>query len=223
MTAGVPDSSGAVLPEILPIFPLGGALLLPRAKLPLNIFEPRYLNMVEDALAGTRTIGMVQPRDAVEHPVPDDVAVYDIGCAGRITSFSETEDGRYLITLSGISRFVIVRELDMVRGYRRVAADYARFADDLAEETGHVAGRERLLVTVRAFFAKNGMEADWPALEAIPDDTLISALAMVCPLEPTEKQALLECRGLAERGEFLLNLLEIVTRAGDEETSKLRH
>jgi hypothetical protein len=223
MTAGVPDSSSAALPAILPLFPLGGALLLPRAKLPLNVFEPRYLTMVEDALAGARTIGMVQPRDTVEHPVPDDAAIYDIGCAGRITTFSETDDGRYLITLSGISRFVVVGELEMVRGYRRAAVDYGRFADDLVEETGHVAGRERLLATVRTFFAKNGMDADWPALEAIADDTLISALAMVCPLEPTEKQALLECPGLAERGEFLLNLLEIVTRAGDEETSKLRH
>ncbi len=166
---------------------------------------------------------MIQPRGAVEHPGPDDAVLYDIGCAGRITSFSETDDGRYLITLSGVSRFAITRELEMVRGYRRAAVDYGRFADDLTEETGRVAGRTRLLATVRAFFAKNGMEADWPALEAIADDILVSALTMVCPLEPTEKQALLECKGLAERGEFLLNLLEIVTRAGDEETSKLRH
>jgi Lon protease-like protein len=223
MTPGIPDTNGAPQPESLPIFPLGGALLLPRAKLPLNIFEPRYLNMVEDALAGLRTIGMVQPRHAYGHPVPDDAPLFEVGCAGRITSFSETGDGRYLITLTGISRFVVVRELEMMRGYRRVAADYGRFADDLNEETGKIAGRGRLLSTVRAFFAKSGMEADWPALEAVPDDTLVSALAMVCPLEPTEKQALLECPGLAERGEFLLNLLEIMTRAGDEETSKLRH
>ncbi|MDX9861812.1 MAG: LON peptidase substrate-binding domain-containing protein [Rhodospirillales bacterium] len=223
MTAGIPDTGGPSLPETLPVFPLGGALLLPRAKLPLNIFEPRYLNMLEDALAGPRTIGMIQPRAAVDHPVPDDALLYGIGCAGRITSFSETADGRYLITLTGISRFAVVREVEMTRGYRRVAADYRPFAGDLGEETGKVAGRDRLLKTVRAFFAKSGMEADWPALEAVPDDALVSALAMVSPLEPTEKQALLECPGLAERGEFLLNLLEIMARAGDEETSKLRH
>jgi len=223
MSPELPDTSGAARPEILPIFPLGGALLLPRAKLPLNIFEPRYLNMVEDALAGDRFIGMVQPRGHFEHPVPNDAVLYDVGCAGRITSFSETGDGRYLITLTGVSRFLAVRELEMVRGYRRVAADYRRFAGDLNEETGRIAARDRLLATVRTFFAKSGMEADWPALEAVPDDTLVSALAMVCPLEPTEKQALLECPGVVERGEFLLNLLEILAHAGDEESSKLRH
>jgi len=223
MTAGIPDTAGASQPEIMPLFPLGGALLLPRAKLPLNIFEPRYLNMVEDALAGSRFIGMIQPRRGYEHPVPNAAVLLDVGCAGRITSFSETDDGRYLITLTGISRFVVARELEAVRGYRRVAVDYRRFAGDLNEETGRVAERDRLLATVKTFFAKSGMEADWPALEAIPDDTLVSALAMVCPLEPTEKQALLECPGLAERGRFLLNLLEIMTHAGDEETSKLRH
>lgn len=223
MTAGPADTNGASHPGVLPIFPLGGVLLLPRAKLPLNIFEPRYLNMVEDALADHRFIGMVQPRGLFEHPVPNDAVLYDVGCAGRITSFSETGDGRYLVTLTGVSRFVVARELEMVRGYRRVAADYRRFVDDLNEETGRVAERDRLLSAVRAFFEKSGMEADWPALEAVPDDTLVSALAMVCPLEPTEKQALLECPGLAERSKFLMNLLEIMTRAGDEETSKLRH
>jgi len=223
MTGPLRDPEGRRLPGTLPIFPLGGALLLPRAKLPLNIFEPRYLTMTEDALAGDRLIGMIQPRQAFEHPVPNDAALYGVGCVGRITSFSETGDGRYLLTLTGVSRFVAGRELDMVRGYRRLSVEYARFAGDRGEDPGRVDGRDRLLAAAKAFLQKGGMQADWPSMQAVPDDTLVSALAMVCPLEPSEKQALLECPGLAERGEFLTNLLEIANRAGDDESSRLRH
>lgn len=223
MTLAIRDPAGGPLPETLAIFPLGGALLLPHAKLPLNIFEPRYLNMTEDALAGDRLIGMIQPRQAFEHPVPNDAALYDIGCVGRITSFSEAGDGRYLLTLTGISRFVVNRELEMVRGYRRASVGYRQFARDRDEDPGRIGDRPRLLAAAKAIFEKGGMQADWPSLHAVPDDTLVSALAMVCPLEASEKQALLECPGLAERGEFLMNLLEIANRSGDEESSRLRH
>ena len=136
MTTAIHNPEGEPLPETLAIFPLGGALLLPHAKLPLNIFEPRYLNMTEDALGGDRLIGMIQPRRPFEHPVPNDAALYDIGCVGRITSFSEAGDGRYLLTLTGVSRFAVNRELPMVRGYRRVSASYGRFVGDREGDGG---------------------------------------------------------------------------------------
>lgn len=217
------DPDARPLPDTLPIFPLGGALLLPRAKLPLNIFEPRYLNMTEDAMAGDRMIGMIQPRQAFEHPVPNDAVLYDVGCVGRITSFSETDDGRYLLTLTGVCRFVAGRELPMARGYRRMSVSYKRFARDRDDDPGRIADRDRLIAAARTFFDKAGMQADWGSMKAVPDDTLVSALAMVCPLEANEKQALLECADLAARGEFLTNLLEIALRAGDDEASRLRH
>ena len=193
-------------PEHLAIFPLNGALLLPGGRLPLHIFEPRYVAMVEDALASGRVFGMIQEDRAGSD---EDWALYRVGCLGRISSFSETEDGRYLVTLTGVIRFDVVHELSPHRGYRRVVADYSRFAADIAAlpETATLSGRDALLVALRAYFQARGFEANWDAIEQMPDDMLVVTLAMVCPFEPAEKQALLEAATPAERAHALLALL----------------
>lgn len=196
------------LPRILPIFPLGGALLLPRGRLPLNIFEPRYLAMVEDVMAGHRMIGMVQPLD------PDSRAaappVYGLGCAGRITSYAETEDGRYLITLTGVSRFIIAGELEMTEGgYRQVTASWDHYARDLAGEERDCLDRPRLLAGLRSYFRAHGLSAEWSALEAAPEERLVNSLAMICPFADCEKQALLEAADLTERANLLIALVEM--------------
>lgn len=207
MTRSFTDPPSCRLPRELPVFPLSGVLLLPRGRLPLNIFEPRYRAMVEDAMAGDRVIGMVQPADpACRSKAP---ALYPIGCAGRITRFEETGDGRYLITLTGVSRFTIRRELDEVRGYRRVEADWQRFATDPQPPSPADLDRGRLLEGLKGFFTLHGMSASWESLACAPDDLLISSLAMICPFEPCEKQALLEAPDLAERGKLLITLIEM--------------
>ena len=203
----------ASLPTEFAIFPLSGALLLPHGKLPLNVFEPRYLRMVDDALgAAGRVIGMIQG-DVTRPATPSGPATYRIGCLGRVTSFSETDDGRYLITLTGMTRFAVQVELEEFRGYRRVRADLARFEDDLTEPdeaaVGAVGDRARLLGALRAYFGIRGFDANWDVIEQMPDTDLVRTLAMVCPFEPPEKQALLEAPGPAEQGAVLLALLEM--------------
>jgi uncharacterized protein len=204
------------LPEIVPIFPLTGVLLLPRGKLPLNVFEPRYLAMTEDALSGNRMIGIIQPSDPLSRAsVPP---VYPIGCAGRITSFSETDDGRYLITLTGVCRFETVRELPIVRGYRRVDVSWERFAADLEEPGPALFDRARLVEGLRAYFKIQGISANWDAIESTPDERLVTSLAMICPFEPSEKQALLECGSLSERASMMIAIIEMSVldkRGGD--------
>jgi uncharacterized protein len=197
------------LPAEFPIFPLAGALLLPGGKLPLNIFEPRYLAMVEDALAERRCIGMIQPDTATARGETGP-ALYRVGCVGRLVSFSETEDGRYLITLAGLSRFEIVQELDMRRGYRRIRAGFGPFATDLVDE-GRVplADRPALLAALRAYFQARGFDANWDVIESMEDDALITTLAMVCPFGPVEKQALLEAPPDGPRAQTLLALLRM--------------
>ena len=209
MSAAVHSPGPDDLPETIPVFPLPGALLLPHGHLPLNIFEPRYLNLTADALGQGRMMGMVQPVHAEPDPVSDTAELYRTGCLGRITSFAETDDGRFLITLTGVSRFRIVDELESVRGYRRVAARYDAFAHDLQEDAGATADRQRLLDAVRAYFQVQGIDTDWAAIKEAPDGALVTSLAMTCPFEPREKQALLECPGLIERGEFLTTLMEM--------------
>jgi len=223
MSVDLGKPSDGPLPPSLPVFPLGGALLLPHGTLPLNIFEPRYLSMVADALAGDQLIGMVQPRASGAGPVADDAPIYRIGCAGRITSFSESDDGRYLIKLTGVTRFSVTSELEPMRGYRRVAVSYDDFAGDMNGESAAFADRSRLFEVVEQYFKATGLEADCRAMEALPDETLVSALAMACPLESRDKQALLECAGVAERGAFLCDLMEFRTRAGDSDSSLPRH
>lgn len=203
------------IPEIFPIFPLTGALLLPGGRLPLNIFEPRYLAMVDDALGSGRMLGMIQP-DGSAAPVINGPGLYKYGCLGRITAFSETEDGRYLITLLGIIRFNVVEEAEMRRGYRRVHGDVTKFRHDFGRSpdaadavTGHTITRIQLMNSLHRYFVATGVDANWDAIEEISDPELIITLCMACPFTPVEKQALLEAETESERASALLTLLEI--------------
>jgi uncharacterized protein len=199
------------LPQTLPIFPLSGVLLLPRGKLPLNIFEPRYLAMTEEALKSDRLIGMVQPME--EGAAGDQPPVFPIGCAGRITQFAETEDRRYLITLTGICRFRIERELPLFCGYRRVAPDFSEFQADFEPESTRL-DRARLLSALKVYLKLQQLSADWESIEGAPDERLITSLAMICPFSCREKQALLETSCLAERARVLTALLEMAVLQG---------
>ena len=206
---------GTTLPSILPIFPLTGVLLLPRGRLPLNIFEPRYLAMTRDALAGDRLIGMVQPSDPGASG--DNPPVYPTGCAGRITSFAETEDERFLITLTGTCRFRIGDELPLLEGYRRVVPEWSGFARDLDSEDEPAFDRERLMRGLKGYFQQHQISADWGAINSVPGERLVTSVAMVCPFEPSEKQALLEASDLNERARLLTAIVEmaLMNRSGD--------
>jgi uncharacterized protein len=204
------DPSDSALPDILPIFPLTGVLLLPRGILPLNIFEPRYLAMTRDAMGGDRLIGMVQPSDP---PIREmNPAVYPTGCAGRITNFSETDDGRFLITLTGVSRFRIKEELPLLSGYRRVVAEWGDFVDDRNQDAAEF-DRARLTQGLRNFFTQRQVQADWSAIDQAPGEHLVTSIAMMCPFAPNEKQALLEARTLDERARLLTALIEMSASA----------
>jgi Lon protease-like protein len=199
----------ADLPTEIAVFPLTGALLLPRGRLPLNIFEPRYLAMTQDALGQGRLFGMVQP-DARGKTGATGPGLYRIGCLGRLSSFSETDDGRLLITLIGVTRFRILEELPLAQGgYRRVRADYADFGTDLLEADPPPLDRPALLGALRPYFQARGIEANWDAVEQTPDALLVTMLAMVCPFDPPEKQALLEAGEGSERAEMLVTLLRM--------------
>ena len=211
----VPFSVGE-LPSELPIFPLQGALLLPHGKLPLNVFEPRYLAMVEDALAGHRLIGMIQP-DGNQPDGPTGPAVYGVGCLGRISSFSETEDGRFLIAISGLIRFDLTGEQPLRRGYRRAIPSFSRFMDDLQPPGTALQQRSDLLAALRQYFTVNGFDANWTAIEKMPDDELVVTLCMVCPFGAPEKQALLEAADPARRAETLLALLRMGAHGDGEQ------
>ena len=206
MSRSVFDPPLEALPAALPVFPLSGALLLPGGRLPLNIFEPRYLNMINDALAGDRVIGMVQPIEQEG----SNRKLYGTGCAGRIIAFSETDDGRYLITLQGLIRFGILRELTGRNGYRRVKPDYQAFRDDLEEDDSSI-DRDGLLSVLKGYFDATGIEGDWEAIERAPNERLITTLAMGCPFDPPEKQALLEAVTLDERSSVITAILSMAT------------
>jgi hypothetical protein len=203
------------LPDALAVFPLPGAMLLPGGQLPLNIFEPRYLNMVEDALrTPERLIGMIQPvAERDERLIADGVTLYDIGCAGRITQFTETDDGRYVLTLTGVIRFRVAAELALLDGYLRVTPDFTPYLDDMSDsdaaETGAVPGRDKLVSAMTRYFDTKGIEADLSDISEAPDTLLVNILAMTCPLDPGEKQALLECPDIAGRAELLTSIFEI--------------
>jgi Lon protease-like protein len=211
----------AALPTILPIFPLPGVLLLPNGRLPLRIFEPRYLAMTRDALAGERLIGMVQPSD----PVVSDAnpPVYPIGCAGRITSFTETDDGLFLITLTGISRFRIREELPLLEGYRRVVPEWADFARDLEADENSGFDRDRLIRGLKGFFQHHQISADWDAIASTPVDRLVTSIAMMCPFEPSEKQALLEASDLDDRARLLTAIVEMAVLNRSSDSGAARH
>jgi len=206
MKAGGPHRNTRPLPVSLPLFPLTGALLLPRGLLPLNIFEPRYLNMIDDALAGDRLIGMIQPEAPEPHGF--NPPLYRTGCAGRITGFAE-EGERYLITLTGICRFDVTDEVSTTRIYRRAVPDWAPYADDLADAAPAEIDRRRLLAGLKPFFQNRGLAIDWQAIEATPDERLVTTLAMICPFAAAEKQSLLQASGLADRARLLTGLVEM--------------
>lgn len=196
------------LPDVLPVFPLPGALLLPRARLPLNIFEPRYLAMLDDCLRNDhRMIGMVQP--AEDGPNPN---LYKIGCCGRVTSFSETDDGRYLIALSGILRFRIKSEIEGFTPFRRVEPDWTPFRKDLEDPDDLCSEEDRkaFLDLLKRYFDAASLSADWEALSKADDETLVNAIAMLCPFSPQEKQALLEAPTLEDRKRDLKALMQFV-------------
>lgn len=204
----------ADLPEVLSVFPLPGALLLPRANLPLHIFEPRYLVMLEHALqTPERLIGMVQPSKSGGE------GLYSIGCAGRITQFSETGDGRYMITLTGISRYRIEQEVEGFEPYRRARISWEGFARDLAG-ADRDAGFDRagFLDLLARYFADQSIETDWDSLKEAEDEMLINSLSVLLGFEPEDKQALLEAPTLTDRRETLVALLEYSLHSGGEET-----
>jgi Lon protease-like protein len=196
------------LPRDFPVFPLTGALLLPYGKLPLNIFEPRYLAMIEDALAGQRMFGLIQP-DGHQPAVENGPAMFGVGCLGRLSSFSETDDDRFLISVTGLIRFDVEGELPTRRGYRRVTADFSRYEGDLEQPMASLPQRESLIDALRAYFTVNGFDANWDAIEAMSDNDLVVTLAMICPFDPVEKQALLEAVDPSARAATLLMLLQM--------------
>lgn len=211
------------LPNIVPVFPLPGALLLPRTQLPLNIFEDRYLTMINDAIAGDRLIGMIQPgfevdAEAIGNPSARP-QLQAVGCVGRITSFAETSDRRMLITLTGVCRFKAVREVPLKTGYRRFEIDCSGFAGDLEPGEGEVSvDREALLDALRAYLDASNMAADWGALNKAETETLVNGLCAVAPYGPKEKQALLEAPDLKSRSEMLIAVTEMALASSGDDT-----
>ena len=204
------------LPQVIAVFPLDGALLLPHAQLPLQIFEPRYVAMVDDVMAADRIIGMVQTRPGGD---PERPGLQPIGCAGKITTFSETNDGRYLITLTGLSRFRIREELTVQTPYRQTQVDFLPFGADLEPPRGEDDGfdRMKLLSALKGYLERRSLDVDWETAKAAPAEALVNSLAMALPFDPAEKQALLEAAQLNERREALVALMEIDAKAPDEE------
>ncbi len=208
----------ADLPETIPVFPLPGALLLPRGQMPLNIFEPRYLAMIDDSLRdGHRLIGMIQPDTA--HPGPEQKpTLYRVGCVGRITQLAETGDGRYLLQLTGVARFRIEEELTVATAYRQCRVTFAPFAADFVGRKGEEAvDRDRLLEALRAFLKANNLKADWQGIESAPNEALVNALAMMSSYGPPEKQAMLEAPDLKTRAEILIAVTQIELAKGKNE------
>lgn len=203
------------LPDIIPIFPLPGALLLPRSNLPLHLFEPRYLAMFDDALKTEhRLIGMIQPMSSPS----GEEGLMAIGCAGRITQFAETDDGRYMITLSGKSRFRITEEIDGFTPYRRCAVNWQGFERDLGPEDRDPAfDRAAFLKLLERFFSNKGLNTDWETLQDAEDELLINSLSILLEFEPEDKQALLEAPSLSTRRETLITLMEFALHSGNGE------
>jgi hypothetical protein len=201
----------ADLPQTVPLFPLDGAILLPRGVIALNVFEPRYLNMVDDALGGDRLIGIIQPTS--EDVVPQ---LADVGTVGRITAFSETDDGRYLITLTGICRFDLDSEFEAGTPYRQATVVYDGFAEDFVQASGERIDRAALIVSLKTYAALHGFEVDWDSVEQAPTETIINVAAQVCPFDAAAKQALLEAVTLEDRARALVALLEWDSAADDE-------
>jgi Lon protease-like protein len=200
----------ADLPEVLPVFPLPGALLLPRGQMPLNIFEQRYLAMVDDALRDAhRLIGMIQP-DVAHSQSGEKPVLFRVGCVGRITQFAESGDGRYILELTGIARFRVVEEKKVLTSYRQCKVDYFPFIDDFTARKGEEAvNREALLSVLTDFLKANNLKVDWEGVESAPNEALVNALAMMSPYGPAEKQAMLEAPDLKTRAEILIAVTEM--------------
>jgi len=198
------------LPEVIPVFPLPGALLLPRGQMPLNIFEPRYLAMIDDSLRdGHRLIGMIQPDVTHSHKEAKPV-LFRIGCVGRITQLAESGDGRYILELTGISRFRIVEEVRALTAYRQCKVDYFPYVDDFTARKGEdEVNREALLSVLTDFLQANNLKVDWEGVESAPNEALVNALAMMSPYGPAEKQAMLEAPDLKTRAEILIAVTEM--------------
>src|SRR6266536_2071975 len=198
------------LPDVIPVFPLPGALLLPRGQMPLNIFEPRYLAMVDDALRdGHRLIGMIQP-DVTRSLDDARPALFRVGCVGRITQLAESGDGRYILELTGVSRFKVVEELTVLTAYRQCKVDYFAYADDFTARKGEEeVDREALLEVLTDFLNANNLKVDWEGVESAPNEALVNALAMMSPYGPAEKQAMLEAPDLKTRAEILIAVTEM--------------
>lgn len=203
------------LPSQIPVFPLRGVILLPRATLPLNVFEPRYLQMLDDVMSGERVIGIVQPAGAggeagAESPPGKAVPLRTVGCAGRVTSYQELDDGRIVISLSGVARFEALGELESGRSYRVMRVAYDRFAEDFTEgANASSVDRERLLKVLKSYLEANRLKADWTAIVNAPVELLVNALSVMSPYGPEEKQALLEAPDLKTRAEVLVALAEM--------------
>ena len=200
----------AELPPVIPVFPLPGALLLPRGQMPLNIFEPRYLAMVDDALRdGHRLIGMIQP-DVTHSRNEEKPALFRVGCVGRITQLAESGDGRYILELTGIARFNVVEEMTVLTAYRQCRVDYFPFIDDFIARKGEEAvDREALLTVLTDFLKANNLKVDWEGVESAPNEALVNALAMMSPYGPAEKQAMLEAPDLKTRAEILMAVTQM--------------
>lgn len=206
MTSGF---GAVVLPQQIPVFPLEGALVLPRGQLPLNIFEPRYLAMVKAVMGGDRLIGMVQPKD--------DGSLYPIGSLGRITQFTDPENGRLLVVLTGLTRFRITREIDVATPYRQVEVDYSAYLDDFrTPEPLAPALRADLELSLRAYLDAQNLSADWDAVANADDESLVNTLSAVCPFDPAEKQALLEAGTVAARAATLSALMSFAVPGGED-------
>ena len=213
MSMNRPYTDTSLLPTTLPVFPLTGAVILPRGELPLNIFEPRYVAMIDEAMSGARLIGMIQPKQ----DLGEKSGLFRVGCVGRITRLAETGDGRYLITLTGVARFDICEEIADDREYRRFSVDYSRFTADLNPGAGERSvDRDGMVSLLRSFAQSSNLEIDWGSIDAAPTETLVNALAMMCPFGANEKQALIEAIDLKTRAETLVALAKIDMAGGDK-------
>lgn len=215
MAINIAYRSPREIPDVIPVFPLPRALLLPRAELPLNIFEPRYLQMIEDVVRGDRIIGMIQPNEPEESasPVPK---LYQVGCAGRLTNFAESGDGRYQVVLTGITRFRVIEEVHAATPYRQCKVDYTIFGEDLVQGLGEdEVDREALLKTLANYLAANSIEADWSGITQAPTEALVNGLSLMAPFGVREKQALLEAPDLRIRAQLLVAATEITLAAGE--------
>jgi len=209
-------SGPADLPEVIPVFPLPGALLLPRGQMPLNIFEPRYLAMVDDAIKTSRVIGIVQP-DTGDHSRSRISGLFEVGCLGRITQFAETGDNRYVVSLTGVARFRIHEELSVLTPYRQCAVDFEPFLADFVARAGEdEVDRPAVLASLKNFVEANQVQIDWKGISAASNEALVNALCMMAPFGPREKQALLEALDLKTRAELLVAITEIELARRDD-------